>query len=332
MHLCSQRLWSRRAILTAGVGLVAGCRAANGPPPLRLHILKNSVPSVWVRRFHRRYALDVATQPQQTDLQAQLAKPDPPDVLTLGLAWLPQVQAERKLSPWQPKNLTRWRELPPQWQKVGSTQNQLWWVPYRWGTTALAYRRDQLTWQPEDWASLWRPELRQRVSAIAQFRELLALCFLRLGRSINTPAPWPLLELKAQLQALHQQIRLYSDSHYLQPLVLGDVVMAVGWSSDLLALAQRYPEIQVVMPPGSTIWADGWVLPAGKSMSRVATAWVNFCWEPEQLASLETQGLAWSPFAPQLQQYEFYRPLNPATQAAYAALRRWWLALSPVTP
>jgi len=311
------------------MGLLAGCRGGNVDAPLRIQVLKNSLPSVWARRFRRRHPIELGTQPQLQNLYNQLDQPRPPHLLTLGLGWLPIARQNRKLHPWQPDTLTRWRELPPQWQTVLSAHGQLWLIPYRWGATALAYRRDKLTWQPQGWESLWRPELRQQVSAIAQFRELLALCFIRLGLSINTPAPWPLADLKAQLQTLHQQIRLYSDLHYLQPLVLGDVVMAVGWSSDLFAVAQGYPQIQVVVPPGGAIWADGWVLPARQSVSPVMTEWLNFCWEPEQTASLEAQGIAWSPFARQLQQYEFFQPMNPATRAAYTSLRQWWVNLPP---
>ncbi len=326
-----QKSWSRRAMLAAGVGVLSGCAASQPPASLRVTVLKNSLPSLWWRRFRRRHTLEIQTRPQLIELYDQLAQPRPPQVLTLGLAWLATARQHQRLTPLDPNLLTRWRELPPQWQGVLQSEGQLWLVPYRWGTTVLAYRRDKLDWQPRTWDDLERPDLRQRVSAIAQFRELLALSFLRLGLSINAPLPWPIADLKAQIQALHQQIRLYSDQHYIQPLISGDVVMAVGWSSDLLPVAQRYPQIGVVVPPGGgAIWADGWVLPAGQSLAEPVKDWLNFSWEPAQGESLTAQGLAWSPFAPELQQYEFFLPMDAATEAAYQSLRQWWVALPPV--
>lgn len=318
-------------MLAAGVGVLAGCTASQPPASLRVAVLKNSLPPLWWRRFRRRHALEIQTRPQLIELYDQLTQPRPPQVLTLGLAWLATARKHQRLTPLDPNLLTRWRELPPQWQGVLQSEGQLWLVPYRWGTTVLAYRRDKLDWQPCTWDDLGRPDLRQRVSAIAQFRELLALSFLRLGLSINAPLPWPIADLKAQIQALHQQIRLYSDQHYIQPLISGDVVMAVGWSSDLLPVAQRYPQIRVVVPPGGgAIWADGWVLPAGKSLAEPVKDWLNFSWEPAQGESLTAQGFAWSPFAPELQEYEFFLPMDAATEAAYQSLRQWWVALPPV--
>lgn len=329
--MVGQRAWSRRAMLAAGMGVLVGCTAPIPTSTLRIEVLKNSLPSLWWRRFRRRYPLELHMRPQLPDLYAQLAQPDPPNLLTLGLAWLDPARKAQRLAPLDPNLLTRWGELPPQWQGVSQSEGQLWWVPYRWGTTVLAYRRDQLDWQPQTWDDLERPALYQRVSAIAQFRELLAISFIRLGLSINTPVPWPIADLKAQIQSLHRQIRLYSDQHYIQPLVLGDVSMAVGWSSDLLPVAQRYPQIQVVVPPGGgAIWADGWVLPAGQSPTEPVKDWLNFSWEPAQLESLTAQGFAWSPFAPQLKQYEFFLPMDAATQLAYRSLRQWWVTLPPI--
>jgi putative spermidine/putrescine transport system substrate-binding protein len=318
-------------MLAAGMGMLAGCTAGNPASALRIEVLKNSLPPLWWRRFRRFHALELQMRPQLPDLYHRLAQPRPPNVLTLGLAWLASARKHQRLTPLQPDLLTRWGELPPQWQEVLQAEGQLWWVPYRWGTTVLAYRRDKLDWQPQSWDDLDRPALRQRVSAIAQFRELLAISFIRLGLSINTPFPWPMADLKAQMQTLHRHIRLYSDQHYIQPLVLGDVVMAVGWSSDLLPVAQRYPQIQVVVPPGGgAIWADGWVVPAGQSLAQPVKDWLNFSWEPAQCESLTAQGFAWSPFAPQLKQYEFFRPMDAATESAYRSLRQWWVTLPPI--
>ncbi|WP_439637748.1 extracellular solute-binding protein [Gloeomargarita lithophora] len=326
-----QRSWSRRALLAGGGGALAGCAAWNPADPLRIHVLKNSLPPLWLRRFRRRHALELQSHPQLPDLYEQLTQPIPPNLVSLGLAWLDMARQAKHLTPLDPTRLTRWAALPPVWRALIQPQGQLWWVPYRWGTTVLAYRRDKLDWQPQDWGDLWRPDLRQRVSGIAQFREWLAISFRRLGLSINTPPPWPTDDLKAQLQTLHQQMLLYSDKHYIQPLILGDALLAVGWSSDLLPVAQRYPQIQVVVPPGGgAIWADGWVLPSGQSLSAGLQDWLNFGWEPAQTASLTAQGIAWSPFAPELADYEFFLPMDTATEAAYQSLRRWWAVLPPV--
>lgn len=326
------KVWSRRAMLWGSLGVLAGCTVGDFGNPLQIHVLKNSLPPLWLRRFRRRHRLELQSHAQLPDLYQQLKQPKPPNVLTLGLGWLNSARDEQRLTPVDPSMVSRWPELPPLWQSVMSFPGQPDWLPYRWGTTVLAYRRDKLTWQPQDWSDVWRPELHQRVSAIAQFRELLAIACKRLGLSVNHPPPWPLAELKAQLQSFHQQVRLYSDKHYIQPLILGDVLLAVGWSSDLMPVAQRYPYIQVVTPAsGGTIWADGWVIPAGQAVTPGVKDWLNFGWEPEQVASLHAQGIARSPFDA-LAPHEFLLPMDKTTQAEYESLHQWWQTLPPVQP
>lgn len=326
-----RRFWSRRAVLAGGIAALTGCSAWNRDEPLKIHVLKNALPPLWLRQFRRRHRLELASYAQPADLYQQLTQPSRPHLLSLGRAWLDSARQKKQLAAFDPTFLRRWGELPPMWQAVLPSDGQPAWLPYRWGTTALAYRRDQLTWQPQDWADLERPELRQRVSAIGQFRELLAIAFKRLGLSVNTPHPWPTADLKEQLQILHQQIRLYSDQHYIQPLILGDVFLAVGWSSDLMSVARRYPYIQVVVPAsGGTIWADGWVLPSGQSLSPAAKDWLNFSWEPSQSKSLTAQGIACSPFTLADQPHEFLLPMDAATADAYRSLRRWWVDLPSV--
>lgn len=316
---------TRRWLLAGGLGWLAGCTAARQRTGLNVHLLKNSLPPVWLRRFQRRHTLHIRSHDQLPDLYQQLSRSHPPDVVGLGLAWVSEARAQQRLSP-LPTPL-RWSELPAAWRAITQSHGQVDWLPYRWGTTVLAYRRDLLPWQPRDWSDLWRPELRQRVSTVANFRELLGITCKSLGLSINPPLPWPAQELQERLAALHRQVRLYSDQYYIQPLILGDVWVAVGWSSDLIPVSRRYPQITVVTPTsGSAIWADGWVVPAGQPISQAVRDWLHFAWEQEQVEALTTQGIAFSPLAQPLGAHEFWLPMDAPTRQAYQSLRQWWLA------
>lgn len=56
------------------------------------------------------------------------------------------------------------------------------------------------------------------------------------------------------------QVRLFDSTHYLKAFAVGDVWVAVGWSSDVLPVVKRMSNIAVVVPKsGSSLWADLWV-------------------------------------------------------------------------
>ncbi len=217
------------------------------------------------------------------------------NLVTLGDAWLADAIAKKLIQPLNLSALPGWQRLLPRWQEVVrrdpqgklDTKGEIWGAPYRWGTTMIAYRRDKfkdLGWTPNDWQDLWKPELRDRISLLDQPREIIGLTLKKLGYSYNSRDLSQISTLKAELMALAKQVKFFSSKYYLQPLVLGDTWLAVGWSSDILPLIARNPKIGAVIPQsGTSLWADLWVKPATQEESEPSFSekWIDFCWQSQ---------------------------------------------------
>lgn len=66
------------------------------------------------------------------------------------------------------------------------------------------------------------------------------------------------------------QVRLFDSAHYLKAFGVGDVWVAVGWSSDVLPVAKRMSNVAVVVPKsGTSLWADLWVCISSLLMSNL---------------------------------------------------------------
>ncbi len=301
---------------------------------LKIRSLKNAIPAQLAEKFRRSVnpspVLQVMAQPQLSDLftelqswrrkageQKQNQETPPADLVMLGDYWLEKAIAQQLIQPLNPAQFTQWSQLSPIWQKVvrrneaglPDAQGKIWGAPYRWGTTVIAYRADKfkaLGWVPTDWSDLWREELRDRISLLDNPREVIGLTLKKLGKSYNTANLDKVANLKAELRRLHQQVKLYSSDSYLQPLLLGDTWLAVGWSSDILPLMQNQPDIVAVVPvSGTAMWVDLWVKPWQAETSKVkgekgkvqsaqpqspsvnlssdlslAEQWIDFCWQP----------------------------------------------------
>ena len=160
-------------------------------------------------------------------------------------------------------------------------------APYRWGNTVIAYRKDKIAWTPTDWSDLWREELQGRISLLDDYREVIGLTLKKLGHSYNTTNLSQIPNLETELQQLQQQVKFYSSDKYLQPLALGDTWLAVGWSTDVLAITKRYSDIAVAVPAsGASLWADLWVQPNlgddtsnNEQIASIRANWMDFCWE-----------------------------------------------------
>jgi putative spermidine/putrescine transport system substrate-binding protein len=302
-------------ILLFGQGLLA-CGAKN-QQTLSIELLKGSIPGQVVDKFQQslqsKIGLNFVPLEQLQDLYQQLqAWRDRPqttsqkrwgiplsssqkkaaDLITLGDYWLKTAIEEKLIQPLEIEKLKQWPVLPQRWQEIVTRNEQglldargkVWGAPYRWGTTVIVYRRDKFTrlgWEPVDWTDLWRPELRDRISALDQPREVIGLVLKKLGQSYNTQKIDSIANLEAELRTLKPQVKFYSSTRYLEPLIMGDTWLAIGWSNDVLPVLGRYPQLQAVVPrSGTALWADLWVKPVTGKKDDLIYQWIDFCWLP----------------------------------------------------
>ncbi|MDJ0569339.1 MAG: extracellular solute-binding protein [Pleurocapsa sp. MO_192.B19] len=339
-HL-SRRSFLRATTAIALTQLLLGCSNSGTIP--QILFLEDSVPAQLIRDFRKTIGQEnkINFKPQtqlyqifDSLLNWQQSKISPqktnwlsdkifnksvinPSLITLGDFWLQSAIKQNLIQPLSVKDIASWQKLPASWQKLVQRDNQgkltangmIWGAPYRWGSTVIAYRSDklnQLGVTLSDWSDLWQPKLRERISLLDSPREVIGLTLKKLGHSYNTDNLNSIPELEGELLALHQQTKLYSLDHYLEPLILGDIWVAVAWSTDILPLLKRYPDIEFIIPQsGASLWADVWVKPqvsdtslvatnSGNDISSVVEEWINFCWQPKaaKQISLFTDGIS----------------------------------------
>lgn len=274
-----------------------------------------------------------------------------PKLASLGDYWLPPAIQQNLLHPLSVEDLDRWPALPPLWQKLVrrdragnlSDQGDIWGAPYRWGATLIAYRPDKfrdLGWEPRNWSDLWRPELRGRISLLDQPREVIGLTLKKLNQSYNLENLDSVSELSQELEALHRQVLFYRSTQYLEPLILEDTWVAVGWSTDILPAIAQEPDLQAVFPEsGTALWADLWVQAQAQPEHDPAAVseWINFWWGETVATNLSQFTSARSPFlssnltekaqshllaanSDRLERSEFLLPLAPTTLKQYERL------------
>jgi putative spermidine/putrescine transport system substrate-binding protein len=300
--------------------LLVGC-AGNNQTKLNVQLLKGSIPNQVVEQFTRslkekanlkftpveriealyKRLLSWQQNPKATD-DPEWTRFIPfrntqnfavADLVTLGDYWLTTAIQRKLVTPLEVAQLKQWSSLDGKWQNLVKRNEQgipdpngkIWAVPYRWGTTVIIYNRDKfkdLGWKPQDWSDLWRNELRSRISLLDQPREVIGLVLKKLGKSYNTQDLATVPDLEKELQTLNQQVKLYSSNTYLEPLLMGDTWLAVGWSSDVVSVLARYPQLSVVIPrSGTAIWADLWVSPKETAKDGLSSQWIDFCLQPK---------------------------------------------------
>ncbi|MCU0532572.1 MAG: extracellular solute-binding protein [Hydrococcus sp. Prado102] len=334
---------SRRSFLIGSATIaiaqgLSGC--SDGKTPLNVLLLKGSIPPQLIGAFNKQMSsektINFKPEAQLKDILSLLEnwqqKPEDNEglheripfinrsatvsasLVTLGDYWLKEAIAKKLIEPLNVTDLTGWQQLPRRWQTLvkrdGSgnldENGQIWGAPYRWGSTIMAYRQDkfdELGWKPSDWGDLWREELRDRISLLDNSREIIGLTLKKLGHSYNEKDLSKIPNLRSQLLALQKQVKLYSSDRYLEPLILGDTWLAVGWSSDILGITSRYNEIKAVVPrSGTSLWSDVWVKPTlaketsdSADKSALLKKWIDFCWRTQSASQISLYTNAASP-------------------------------------
>jgi putative spermidine/putrescine transport system substrate-binding protein len=249
------------------------------------------------------------------------------DLLTLGDYWLKAAIEQKLIQPLQEvqgNQLKEWSALGERWKQLVTrndegkldAQGKVWGAPYRWGSTVIVYNRDKLRelgWTPKDWSDLWRDGMQQRISLLNQPREVIGLVLKKLGKSYNTENLDQVPDLEKELQALKQQVKFYSSNNYLEPLIMEDTWLAVGWSSDVLPILGRYPQLGAVIPQsGTAIWADLWVRPKDSNninKGSLSDQWIDFCWQPSTAKQISILTKSNSPISTNIAASDIQEPL-----------------------
>jgi len=241
----------------------------------------------------------------------------PSDLVTLGDYWLAPAIQQGLIQPLPLQDIPEWQKLPEVWQQFARRDAQgnlsldqaanLWAAPYRWGTLMMVYRPEKfkaLGWTPSDWGDLWRSPLQGYISLPNNARAVIGLTLKKLGQSLNLADLQSVAHLPTALQSLQQQVKFYSSKAYLQPLILEDTWLAVGWSHEILPILKRERELAGVVPQsGSILTADLWVHPTaapkvnmGKSdRLSLMKQWIGFCWQPQTATQISRLSSATSP-------------------------------------
>ncbi|KAG8066122.1 hypothetical protein GUJ93_ZPchr0004g39856 [Zizania palustris] len=286
--------------------------------PLRVVALRGSFPPSWIKDFVEVQGKRLKLNPEfRTSLDALFSEMSQcldkgrihpksamaSDVVSVGDSWLGYAIHKGLVEPvknaeeqdWFLSLSDRWKE--PQWRSRSKWFNMG--VPYRWGTVVIAYNRNKFkrhNLKPiQDWEDLWRPELAGKIAMVDSPREVIGAVLKYLGSSYNTNdmesevsgGKETVLESLTQLQ---KQVQLFDSMNYLKSFGVGDVWVAVGWSSDVIPAAKRMSNVAVVVPKsGSSLWADLWAIPSATKFGTNRTGgrtrgpsplihqWFDFC-------------------------------------------------------
>jgi spermidine/putrescine transport system substrate-binding protein len=232
-------------------------------------------------------AVEVKTIESTDELQQLLrAAPDAYDVIITEESAITDLSERRLLLPLDPALVPHKKaNIDPQYLRQPCDPDNQYTVPYLWGTTLVAYRKDHFPTPPrESLDLLFDPSLKGKVSLLDERNECYMMALLKAGE-IPAAAQAEQFEVASGLVRdliVKHEARFGSDNQMKEHLLSGESSVALMYSGDAAIIAQDNPNISFFIPSeGATIWIDYCAIPRDTPRPKNAHLFIDFLTEKE---------------------------------------------------
>jgi spermidine/putrescine transport system substrate-binding protein len=233
-------------------------------------------------------AVDYQTFGEVEEIEARLkSRPESVDVVVVDSFNLNKLRKLRLLHSLDKSLLPNFKNIAAEYQNLGSDPNNEFSVPYMWGTTLLAYRKDKIPDPGESWELLWSDRYRGKVMMLDDSFDPLATAMLMQGKRPDTVSE---ADYKAAAEKLIEQIHAVqvqygSDSEVKERLKSGEVWAAMCYSGDAAMVAGEVAAVDYFIPrEGAPKWLDSFAVARDSKAVVAAHAFINHMMKPEMAA------------------------------------------------
>ena len=117
--------------------------------------------------------------------------------------------AEDMLEPLDFENIPNFQYISDRFKNPSYDPENLYSVPYTWGTVGLIYNYDMLGFDPDSWDIMWDPNYAKQILQFSNSRDAFAIAELLEGYSINTQDPEELERAADKLKEQKPLVQAY---------------------------------------------------------------------------------------------------------------------------
>ncbi|MEK6284285.1 MAG: extracellular solute-binding protein [Acidobacteriota bacterium] len=257
---------------------------------LNVFIWSNYLPDSVIAEFERRYdaKLNVELYDSNEALLAKLQSGGVSYDIIVPSDYMVTVLREQGLLQELNRDvLTNFSNLDPQFVGLPYDQTNQHSIPYMWGTTGIAYRKDKVTGNIDSWAALWDIRYKDRIAMLDDVRETLGAALKFLGKSENSTDAGEVQAAAGLLLEQKPLVKAYDSGGFDQMLLSGDAWIAQAYSGQIAKAIAENPAIGYVIPKeGCTIFVDNMCVPRNSFHKELAHEFINFVHEAKTAAAI----------------------------------------------
>jgi len=211
--------------------------------------------------------------------------------------------------------LTNFSNLDPQFVGLPFDSTNQYSIPYMWGTTGIAYRKDKVDSTIDSWEILWDSRYKDRIAMLDDVRETFGAALRLMGDSENSIDQQEIRAAAALLTEQKPLVKAYDSGGFDQMLLSGDAWIAQAYSGQIAKAIAENPSIAYVIPKeGCTIFVDNLCIPANAPHKELAMEFINYVLEAKSAGDI-ANGTGYS--SVNLAARPFIRPELLSNEAGY---------------
>lgn len=186
-------------------------------------------------------------------------------------------------------NIPNFDQIGDDYKYLDYDPENLYSVPYTWGTTGIIYNTKMVTKPVDSWSILFDEDYKGEILMIDNPRDAMGVALMYLGYSINTTDREELQEAYELLRSQKPILQAYVMDQIFDKLEGGEAAMGVYYAGDFLAMKENNPDLAFAIPKeGANFFVDAMCIPKGAKNKSEGEAWIDFmCTYDASLANLE---------------------------------------------
>jgi spermidine/putrescine transport system substrate-binding protein len=174
-------------------------------------------------------------------------------------------------------NIPNSANIDPKLKNPGYDPENLYSVPYMWGTVGLIYDKTRVSSPPDSWSALFDPLYSGQILMFNNSRDAFGIALKTLGYSVNTTDETRLEEAFELLASQYPLVQAYVMDEIFDKMEGGEAILAPYYAGDAITMMGNNQNLAFVIPSeGSNIFTDAFCIPVNARNKAAAEMYINF--------------------------------------------------------
>lgn len=191
---------------------------------------------------------------------------------------------EDMLQPLDMSNIPNFSYIMPSFVDPAYDPENLYSVPYTWGTVGIIYNTSMVDIPEEDidWDILWNEDYADQILMFDNPRDAFAIAEIMMGYSLNTEDEVELTAAANKLKEQKSVVQAWVMDEIFDKMAANDAWIAPYYAGDALTILEENEDLAFVVPKsGTNLFVDAMCIPAGAKQKEAAEMYINFMCEPD---------------------------------------------------